>query len=52
MALPPPSTTPPPVTGEQFIADRQGVWGAFTNATTGAIVVLVVLLACMAIFLV
>ncbi len=52
MALPPPANTPPPVTGEQFVADRQGFWGSFTNATTGAVVVLVVLLICMAIFLV
>lgn len=50
MALPG-TSSPPPVTGDQFLADRRGFWGSFTNATTGAVVVMVVLLVGMAVFL-
>jgi hypothetical protein len=50
MALPS-SSSPPPVTIDQFVADRQSIWGSFVNATTGTVVVMVLLLAAMAIFL-
>ena len=40
-----------PDTIEALIADREKMWHGFTNATTGAIIVMVILLAGMAIFL-
>ena len=40
-----------PETIEALTADREKMWHGFTNATTGAIIFLVVLLVGMAVFL-
>lgn len=40
-----------PDTIEALTADRQRMWHSFTNATTGAIIFMVVLLVGMAVFL-
>jgi hypothetical protein len=51
MALPS-TNNPAPVSEEAFIADRMQFWSSFTGATTGLVIVVIVLLAAMAIFLV
>ncbi len=40
-----------PETPEQLVAERQRTWDAFTNATVGSIIFMVVLLVGMAVFL-
>jgi hypothetical protein len=40
-----------PETEEALLADRQRVWGAFTSATTGGIIFMVLLLIAMGVFL-
>jgi hypothetical protein len=40
-----------PETIEALTADREKMWHGFTSATTGAIIFMVVLLVCMAVFL-
>ncbi len=50
MANPPP-ITPTPVSLEAFQKDREQMFAGFTNATTGSIIFMVILLAAMAIFL-
>jgi hypothetical protein len=47
----PPSTTPAPVTEQAFLADRQRFFAGFGNATTGAIIFIVILMLLMWIFL-
>jgi hypothetical protein len=50
MANPPP-TTATPVTEDAFLRDRLGMWNGFTNATTGSVIFMVILLAGLAFFL-
>lgn len=40
-----------PETPEALLADRERVWSAFTGATTGGIIFMVLLLVAMAVFL-
>ncbi len=47
-----PATTPPALTEEQILAQKQRFWGAFTSFIVGAIVFLVILLLLMDYFLV
>ncbi len=51
MALPT-TTTDAPLTEDAFLADRQKFWGSFTSFTAGSVIVMVILLALMAYFLV
>ena len=53
MALTPTPTpaSPAPLTEDAFLSDRHKFWTSFTGATTGAVVVMVVLLVGMAVFL-
>ncbi len=49
MAMTP--STLPPVTEESLLAERQSFWAGFTNATTIATVVVVLIVIAMAMFL-
>jgi hypothetical protein len=40
-----------PETIEDLTADRQRMWHVFTNATTGAVIFMIILLVAMAVFL-
>lgn len=40
-----------PETPEALLADRERTWGAFTGATVGSVIFMVVLLVLMAVFL-
>ncbi|GAC1338503.1 MAG: hypothetical protein NVSMB18_05020 [Acetobacteraceae bacterium] len=47
-----PETSSGSAAGDSFVADRQIFWSRFTSFTTGAVVVIVVLLVAMWLFLV
>ncbi len=52
MAEPVTQPTPTgPDAGELFVADRQKFWSSFTTFTTGAVIVVVLVLVGMAVFL-
>jgi hypothetical protein len=46
------TSVPPPVTEEQFFAERQSIWSSFCNGSTAAAVVVGLIVVGMAIFLV
>ena len=48
----PPSSNLAPVTEEALLADRQKMFAGFGNATLGAVIFIVILMALMGIFLV
>jgi hypothetical protein len=47
-----PSSSTAPLTEDALIADRQKFWTSFTSFTTGAVIVVAVVLILMALFLV
>jgi hypothetical protein len=48
----PPTATPPPLTEDAFVADRQKFWSGFCSFVLTNVILIVILLGLMAIFLV